>query len=143
MNEIKDFGLDRVRARLIELESDARNADLVATRSGPIWTDITTCEITAPRVTARFNYFATGEGVTRGVGIFTAINKSSLEACMVQKFGSFFLPAVVIACGIHTAGFDESDLIPDAICRQLAEYLSGEFVLGNFQFAALQHQNLA
>lgn len=143
MNEINDSGLQYARARLIELESDARNADLVATRSGPIWTDFATCEITSPRVTARFNYFATGEGVTCGVGIFTVINKFSLEACVAQKFGSFFLPAVVIACGIHTAGFDESDLIPDAICRQLAEYLSGEFALGNFHFAALQHQNLA
>jgi hypothetical protein len=143
MNEVKEFDLGRVRTRLIELESEARNTDLVATRSGPTWTDFAACEITSSRVTARFNYFATGEGVTRGVGIFTAISKSSLEACMAQKFGSFFLPVIEIACGIHTAGFDESDLIPDVICRQLAEYLSGEFVLGNFQFAALQHQNLA
>lgn len=89
--------------------------------------------------TVHFTYFATGEGCTRGLGIWAATDLADLQRCIDIGFGSFYGQCVEVCEGVSVLpGYE--NLIPPEAQSLIREFRSGSLA-AMFSFHSMVHAN--
>lgn len=89
--------------------------------------------------TVHFDYFATGEGCTRGLGVWAANDLADLQRCIDISFGSFFGQGVEVCEGVRVLPGYES-LVPPEAQSLIKEFRAGS-LRAMFSFHSVVHAN--
>lgn len=89
--------------------------------------------------TLHFDYFATGEGSTRGICVRYCVDLTDLDRCIARHFGPFYGQDVEVREGVRPLpGY--GDLIPRRAKKHLKEIEQGD-MRAMFSFHTVVHVN--
>lgn len=93
-------------------------------------------------ITAYFKYYATGEGLTRGICMLYSNSPEELRGFLTEQWGEYFALVAEATSGLTLIpGFD--DLIPICVHRALEEVDALGGLPYTFSFSATTHKNYA